>query len=72
MYTWLVTVQHCIDDGIIYSQLGKVPYTKVELQYMGFMLYSLDDYYSFIAQHSRHSMQTLAALRLNYTIWQQR
>ena len=66
MYTWLVTVQRSDTDAFVYTPLGKVQYTRVELQYMGFKIYTLDDFYSFIAEHHKQSMITLAALRLDY------
>jgi hypothetical protein len=66
MYAWLVTVQRLDSDAFVYASLGKVPYTRVELLHMGFKIYTVDDYYSFVAEHVRQSTITLAALRLNY------
>jgi len=53
-------------DAFVYATLGKVQYTRMELQYLGFTIVSMDDFYTFLAQHSKQSMITLAALRLNY------
>ena len=66
IYTWLVTVERKDTDAFVYSRLGKVQHTRVELSYMGFKLYTLDDYYTFIAAHQRESMSTLAQLSLDY------
>ena len=66
IYTWLVTVQRKPDDAFVYARLGKVQHTQMELRYMGFKLYTLEDYYSFIAEHHQRSMITLAQLTLDY------
>jgi len=66
IYTWLVTVQRKPDDAFVYARLGKVQHTHIELRYMGFKLYTLEDYYSFIAEHNQRSMITLAQLQLDY------
>jgi hypothetical protein len=66
MYAWLVTVERKDTDAFEYSRLGKVQHTRVELSYMGFKLYTLEDYYTFIAQHHTQSMITLALLQLDY------
>ena len=66
MYAWLVTVERKDTDAFEYARLGKVQHTRVELSYMGFKLYTLEDYYTFIAQHHTQSMITLALLQLDY------
>ena len=66
LYSWLVTVQRSDTDAFVYTPLGKVQYTRVELQYMGFKIYTLEDFYSFIAEHTKPSTITLAALQFNY------
>lgn len=79
MYTWLVTVEFTVTDSFVYSCLGKLQHTQVELRHIGFKVYDLKDYYtpslclshtlnifnSFIAAHSRASMITLARLQLD-------
>ena len=70
VYTWLVTVQLTATDLFMYAQLGKLQHTKVELRHMGFKLYSLEDYYSFIAAHHRVSMMSLAQLQLDFAATQ--
>ena len=66
IYTWLITVQRKDTDAFMYARLGKVQHTRVELSYMGFDVYTLEDYYTFIAAHHRESMITLAQLQLDY------
>ena len=66
MYAWLVTVERKDTDAFVYARLGKVQHTRVELSYMGFKVYSLEDYYTFIAEHHTQSMITLAQLQLDY------
>ena len=66
IYTWLVTVEPKDTDAFVYARLGKVQHTRVELSYMGFKLYTLEDYYTFIAEHQKQSMITLALLQLDY------
>lgn len=66
MYTWLVTVERMPTDAFVYSTMGKVQHTQVELLHLGFTIVSMEDFYSFLAQHSKQSMITLAAIRLNY------
>ena len=66
MYAWLVTVEPKDSDAFVYARLGKVQHTRVELSYMGFKVYTLEDYYTFIAAHTRESMITLAQLQLDY------
>jgi hypothetical protein len=66
IYTWLITVEPKDTDAFVYARLGKVQHTRVELSYMGFKVYTLEDYYTFIAAHTRESMITLAQLQLDY------
>jgi hypothetical protein len=66
IYTWLVTVERKDTDAFVYARLGKVQHTRVELSYMGFKVYTLEDYYTFIAAHHTRSMITLAQLQLDY------
>jgi hypothetical protein len=66
MYAWLVTVERKESDAFVYTQLGKVRYTQLELRHMGFKIYTLEDYYTFVAEHQRQSMITLAQLTLDY------
>lgn len=44
IYTWLITVQRKDTDAFMYARLGKVQHTRVELSYMGFDVYTLEDY----------------------------
>jgi len=66
MYAWLVTVERKESDAFVYTQLGKVRYTQLELRHMGFKIYTLEDYYTFVAEHQKQSMITLAQLTLDY------
>jgi hypothetical protein len=66
IYAWHITVQRLESDAFVYTHLGKVPYTKIEFNHMGFKVYNLDDYYTFIARHDKQSMITIAAIRLGY------
>jgi hypothetical protein len=65
IYTWLVTVERMPTDAFVYS-IGKVQHTRVELLHLGFTIVSVEDFYTFLAQHHKQSMITLAALRLDY------
>lgn len=65
MYSWLITVELTAADPFLYARLGKVQYTQVELRHMGFKIYSLEDFYTFIAEHHKQSMITFAQLQLD-------
>jgi hypothetical protein len=66
IYAWVVTIQPKGDDAFVYARLGKVQHTRVELNYMGFKVYTLEDYYTLIARHQTQSMIILAQLSMNY------